>query len=152
MFFIICPGYPPVAFDQKSEVEFTSLLPSSNTFCVFADVILENQFANVLVRLDESNWEQLGVLTPNKLSAFFKTKGLIVQEIGIQIQTGIPPLIQVNTNTSLTLTSHIARRLITHLENYISSFCIAEMVPISVFQNWMTTVEHKLSKDPNFLE
>ena len=150
-FYIICPGFAPVAFVQKSEVDYTSLLPESNTFCVFTAEIPNNYYASVFVRLD-TQWEQLGVLTPTKLSAFFKAKGLAIQEIGIQIEMGIPPPIQVATNTSLGLTSHIARKLLTHLENYILSFTSGDMIPISVFQNWMTNVENKLSLDHKFLE
>ncbi len=151
MFFIVCPAYPPVSFIQKDELSYTSMLPKSNTFCVFTEGLLEGQFARVFVRLD-SAWEQLGVLTPQKLSAFFKVKGLIIQEIGIQIENGIPPQVEVNNNTSLGLTMHIAKKLITHLENYVLSFASGSIIPLNVFQNWTSTVQSKLENDPQFLE
>ena len=151
MFFIICPGYPPVPFEQKSDIDFTSMLPQSNSFCVFTESIPQGHYATVFVRLD-TTWEQLGVLTPTKLSAFFKAKGLSIQEIGIHIEVGIPPQIMVSTNTSLGLTSHIAKKLMTHLENYVLSFTSSNMIPITVFQNWMASVEQKLSNDSHFLD
>eukprot|EP00834_Sanchytrium_tribonematis_P006095 NODE_419_length_7785_cov_0.861158.p5 type:complete len:151 gc:universal NODE_419_length_7785_cov_0.861158:4162-3710(-) len=150
MFFIVCPTYPPVAFEQTSEVNFRSLLPKSNSFCVFAQEIPENHFARVFVLIE--TWEQLGILTPQKLSAFFRVKGLVIKEIGIQLEIGIPPQIEVQTNTSLSLTAHIAKKLLDHLQNYVLSFAATDFIPLSVFQNWISNVQGKLNSDPHFLE